>query len=155
MVAFRYDKNPDSYEEVEMSILSPSSEVLYHTWSEQGNVHITAKEDGQHDLCFNNQAKDVRLVTFQFADRYKNQHTVSREQVDPLKAQLTSLVESAAHITADMDHLKVMEWELRDLSESTNTRVMISAWVNVGTFIVAAIAKVVFLKKYFKHKKLL
>ena len=159
MLAYRYDSNPQAIQKegvgIEMSVVSPTKEVLYHSWKDKGSVYLTAKQDGQYKLCFNNQGKFLRLVTFQFADRYKDQHKVSREQVDPLTRQLQSLVESASHITADMEHLKQMEWTIRDLNEQVNTRVMVSAWVNCFMFIVACFVKVICLKRSFKHKKLL
>jgi len=127
------------------------------------NFAFTAFKDDDYDFCFSdvsNSASYPRVVTVKVrtGDPKKkiNYTEIARiEHLQPIELQARRIEDTARRIEEDFMYMKHRELTHRDTSESTNLRV--STMTAISVLIVAAlgIGQVIYLKRYFKSKKLI
>ena len=77
------------------------------------------------------------------------------EKVDTISSTLRSLEAEMREIHNGMLFLRQKEAELRDLNESTNTRVAWLSFVSLAVCIGMCVWQILYLKQFFQRKKLL
>ena len=77
-----------------------------------------------------------------------------REHLDRVGIEMKKLQELTREIHEEMLPMRKRESEMRDLNEATNSRV---AWLSVGSLLIcvgSAVTQGLYLKKFFKRRKI-
>ncbi|CAG8534390.1 363_t:CDS:2 [Paraglomus occultum] len=89
------------------------------------------------------------------AETIDQEQLAKEEKLAPLEAELKKLEQVVAEIVDEMDYLRKREARMRDTNESTNERVK---WFSLGTVLVLLSLggwQIMYLKKFFKQKRLI
>lgn len=76
-------------------------------------------------------------------------------KLKPLEVELSRLEDLSAAIVSDFAYMKQREEEMRDTNESTNNKVLYFSIFSMGCLMSLAIWQVLYLRRYFKAKKLI
>jgi hypothetical protein len=77
------------------------------------------------------------------------------EKLKPLEVELRRLEDLSESIVNDFAYMKAREEEMRDTNESTNSRVLLLSLLSMTVLITLAVWQVLYLRHYFKSKKLI
>uniref|UniRef100_A0A7S3D8Z3 GOLD domain-containing protein n=1 Tax=Palpitomonas bilix TaxID=652834 RepID=A0A7S3D8Z3_9EUKA len=148
-----------------IEVLSPSGHKMYSKKDVQtGKFSYTTVEEGTHSICFITSTKHPVVGTTQkkriyftiaagaAANDYKELAKV--EHLDPVAVELRRMEDSLAELLNDVTEMKVREMRHRDTNESTNTRVVVFSLFSMSVMIGVGVWQVMYLKSYFKAKKL-
>lgn len=110
-------------------------------------VHISAqqeiadyKENEKMQAKFEHQKK---------ADEYRDNH------LNPLEKKLDTVIMLADSVINDWDFLETREGRMRATSETTQSRVQTFSYMSITVLIVTTIVQSMYLKNYFKKRKLM
>eukprot|EP01084_Bolivina_argentea_P026736 49737_1 len=154
---FKYDRNSNVDGTIMLTVEDPFKNNKFKSEEESGSFSISVQTDGMYDFCFFNRGRTIRSVTLEIQNKFKskkNDNLVKKKHVDPLVNQMENIIASAKHLVSDLQHLKRREWEMRDLNEATNGRVLTLSFLSITIFIIVAIVNIFYLKSFFKKKKL-
>jgi p24 family protein alpha len=125
----------------------------------EGRIAFTSHMAGEHKICFrtsHNQAnRDLRLDV----DVQQGEHAIDydelakMEHLTAIEVEVRKLGDRVKGIRAEQSYQRQREAEFRDLTESTNSRVL---WWSIGQttlLVVAGVYQVLRMKKYFKSVK--
>merc|ERR1712205_5717 len=161
-VMFTYE-SPDGTH-LNLKLYDPEDTEIYSdTDSPEGSYGFTTELEGDYKACFykTDVEKDdlknhkVRLdwkTGVAVADWEK---IAKAEKVDTISSTLRSLEAEMREIHNGMLLLRQKEAELRDLNESTNTRVAWLSFVSLAVCIGMCVWQILYLKQFFQRKKLL
>lgn len=76
-------------------------------------------------------------------------------KLKPLEMELQKLEDLSASIVADFNYMKKREQEMRDTNESTNNRIFYLSIFSMLCLLGLAIWQVIYLRQFFKAKKLI
>ena len=76
-------------------------------------------------------------------------------KLKPLEGELKRLEDLSESIVQDFAHMRQREEEMRDTNESTNSRVLYFSIFSMCCLLALATWQVLYLRKYFKSKKLI
>ena len=76
-------------------------------------------------------------------------------KLKPLEVELKRLEDLSESIVQDFAHMRQREEEMRDTNESTNSRVLYFSIFSMCCLLALATWQVLYLRKYFKSKKLI
>ncbi|KAJ3144697.1 vesicle coat component [Geranomyces variabilis] len=127
---------------------------------------FTAHDDAEVFYCFTNTldtgvqpgANMKRTITLHIdtgAEAADLSEEIKNKKLRPLEIELTRLEAILSEVTAEMDELKTREMAMRDVNESTNSRVK---WFNTFTIIVllgSGAYQIAYLRRFFQAKKLI
>lgn len=77
------------------------------------------------------------------------------EKLKPIEVELKRLEDLAEAIVSDFAYMKAREEEMRDTNESTHARVTYLSVFSIGCLFALAIWQTLYLRRYFKSKKLI
>uniref|UniRef100_A0A7S0D460 GOLD domain-containing protein n=1 Tax=Micromonas pusilla TaxID=38833 RepID=A0A7S0D460_MICPS len=162
LVMFTYE-SPDGTH-LNLKLYDPEDTEIYSdTDSPEGSYGFTTELEGDYKACFYKTNVDkedlknhkVRLdwkTGVAVADWEK---IAKAEKVDTISSTLRSLEAEMREIHNGMLFLRQKEAELRDLNESTNTRVAWLSFVSLAVCIGLCVWQILYLKQFFQRKKLL
>ena len=157
---FKYDRSIHNTEvqSILMDVQDPFKTKKYESKESSGSFSINVRQEGIHDICFWNTGRNVRSVTLEIRNtlkKNKNENMIKTKHIQPLQQQMEDIVNSAQHLRNDLQHLKEREWQMRDLNEKTNERVVWFTFFSIAIFVIAGLAKIIYLKSFFTKKKLI
>eukprot|EP01083_Nonionella_stella_P159732 521440_1 len=155
---FKYDRIGESRPAIILEVRDLFQKQIFDSKEESGTFSIDVKQNGIYDICFYNTARSVRSVTLDIKNvlkRNDDDNLMKKKHVEPLTMQMEHILESAKHLTYDLEHLKQREWEMRNLNETTNSRVLTLSVVSIVMFLIVAGFQVYYLKGFFSKKKLI
>lgn len=123
-----------------------------------GKFAFTAPGEGAYACCFENKALVERTVSLSFTSGVgaKDLSEVARkEHLKPLAVELRRLEEILDEIKDEVMGLKAREALMRDINDTTNSRVRFFSLLSVFVVMTVGLWQVVHLKKYFERKKLI
>mmetsp|Transcript_66136 Transcript_66136/g.105245 ORF Transcript_66136/g.105245 Transcript_66136/m.105245 type:complete len:136 (+) Transcript_66136:278-685(+) len=132
--------------------------LKYESKEESGSFSLDVKEDAMYDVCFWNTGSGIRAVTMTISSELPSKAAgdkVKQTQVKPLQQQMDSILSMTQHLVNDLEHIKKREWEMRDLNEMTNTRLVQWGFFAILVFVAAGIFEVWYLGRFFHKKKLI
>ena len=162
LVMFTYE-SPDGTH-LNLKLYDPEDTEIYSDAdSPEGSYGFTTELEGDYKACFYKTNVDkedlknhkVRLdwkTGVAVADWEK---IAKAEKVDTISSTLRSLEAEMREIHNGMLFLRQKEAELRDLNESTNTRVAWLSFVSLAVCIGLCVWQILYLKQFFQRKKLL
>ena len=132
---------------------------------------MTSDEDDIYDFCLlshpvghhqppsaggiNPGLREVSLTMKHGVEAKNYQELAAVSQLKPLELELTKLEDLSSSIVSDFEYMKQREQEMRDTNESTNARVFYLSIFSMSCLTGLAVWQILYLKKFFKSKKLI
>ncbi|CAH0478303.1 unnamed protein product [Peronospora belbahrii] len=119
---------------------------------------FTANTGGNYAVCFrNNNDKSVRvLLDFKHGVEAKDYTEVAkREHLMPVEKELRKMEDAVDEIHREMLYMREREAMMRNTNESTNSRVLWFSFISILVLVGMGVWQVLYLKKFFKSKKLI
>ncbi|PAV59187.1 hypothetical protein WR25_24610 [Diploscapter pachys] len=128
----------------------------------KGKFAFTADEYDVFEICLSNHAPQGRhekrevSLTMKHGVEAKNYDDIAKaEKLKPLEVELRRLEDLAESIVKDFAFMRQREEEMRNTNESTNSRVLYLSVFSMLCLLGLAAWQVIFLRNYFKSKKLI
>ncbi|CAF1285810.1 unnamed protein product [Rotaria sordida] len=121
-------------------------EVCFETKSPHGQ---------QHHLSPQHTTKEVTLQLKHGIETKDYDALAKANKLKPLEVELSRLEDLSAAIVSDFAYMKEREEEMRDTNESTNNKVLYFSIFSMCCLMSLAIWQVLYLRRYFKAKKLI
>jgi len=109
----------------------------------------------QHHLAAQHTTKEVSIKIKHGIETKDYEALAKAEKLKPLEVELNRLEDLSAAIVSDFAYMKQREEEMRDTNESTNNKVLYFSIFSMGCLMTLAIWQVLYLRRYFKAKKLI
>ncbi|KAG6390389.1 hypothetical protein SASPL_148123 [Salvia splendens] len=143
-------------------VTSPYGNEIHHKEKvAHGQFAFTATEAGSYIACFSldgdQGGKKVTVgIDWKTGIAAKDWDTVARkEKIEGLELELKKLEAAVETIHDNLIRLVTREAEMRGVSETTNARVAWYSLMALAICIVASILQVLYLRRYFRKKKLI
>lgn len=143
---------------VSTTVSDAAGSVFYSkSVSSDGKFAHTASRAGEVRMCFHNSEgvsqKTISLTLSNGGKDYKE--LAKKDHLKPLEVELKRLEDTVVQISQEMKSLQEREAKMRETNDSTGRRVV---WFSVLTMLILVAltaGQIVYLKKYFKSKKLI
>ena len=109
----------------------------------------------QHHLSSEHTTKEVSIKIKHGVETKDYDALAKTNKLKPLEVELSRLEDLSAAIVSDFAYMKQREEEMRDTNESTNNKVLYFSIFSMGCLMSLAIWQVLYLRRYFKAKKLI
>eukprot|EP00667_Euglena_gracilis_P023705 EG_transcript_26871 len=152
---------------IDLKVTNPKGEAVLEAFGKDSNdFNLYTSTHGDYNFCFYNRLTGgvkqhpalKRAVTFKISvgQEAKDYDQVARkEHLKPIEVMLRMMEDAVRDVYATYYYFKQREAELRDTSESANTRALWIAIINTTVFFSFAAWQALHLKKYFVTKKLI
>jgi len=164
LVTGAYSVKEQSNVDIDIKITDTKDHVLFQK-SEitEGKFAFTLDSDDVFSVCFTSRVAgqgeadetEVDLVLKHGVEAKNYDELAKAEQLKPLEMQLRRLEDLTESIVNDFQSMKKREEEMRNTNESTNSRVLYFSVFSMVCLITLALWQVLYLKKWFKTKKLI
>eukprot|EP00054_Salpingoeca_dolichothecata_P006979 m.40844 g.40844 ORF g.40844 m.40844 type:complete len:207 (+) comp16790_c0_seq1:39-659(+) len=167
LVVGEYEISDDDSEDMEIDLEITDSRG-HHVYRKEdavsGKFAFTSDNYDVYEICFRNSAhKDVKpedhrvvtLVVKVGVEARSYDKVAKAEKLKPMEVQLRKLEDLSESIVQDFARMKKREAEHRDTNESTNERLLQFSIFSMVCLLVLAVWQVLYLKRYFKQKKLI
>eukprot|EP00053_Salpingoeca_punica_P001095 m.31940 g.31940 ORF g.31940 m.31940 type:complete len:207 (-) comp10810_c0_seq1:241-861(-) len=166
LVVGEYDITEDANSHVILEIKDSRGHPVYRKEDAlKGKFAFTSDDNDVFDICFLNNPKDADNIV----EHQRNVHldvkagvearsydkVAEAEKLKPLELELRRLEDLSESIVLDFARMKKREEEHRDTNESTNSRLLNFSIFSMVCLLVLALWQVLYLKRYFKQKKLI
>mmetsp|Transcript_22974 Transcript_22974/g.25510 ORF Transcript_22974/g.25510 Transcript_22974/m.25510 type:complete len:217 (-) Transcript_22974:55-705(-) len=158
----RAQNNPRTV--IKISVLDPDGELLVsHDAEKTGRVAFTSPAGGEHKICVltNTSSWFGQTRTFRFkmqvhygehATDYKE--VAKQEHLSAIEVEIRKLNDKIRDIRAEQEYQQTREEQFRNVSESTNGRVMWFSIFQTVILFLSGLWQIANLKSFFKSKKL-
>eukprot|EP00042_Codosiga_hollandica_P018391 m.53940 g.53940 ORF g.53940 m.53940 type:complete len:207 (-) comp48671_c0_seq2:85-705(-) len=167
LVVGEYELSPSDDQIVDLEITDSRDHPVYKKVEAlKGKFAFTSDDYDTFSICFTNRLRDqktasrglFREVTLGLktgVEARKYDEIARSEKLKPLELELRKLEDLAESVVADFARMKAREQEHRDTNESTNERLLLFSLISMGALLALAIWQVLYLKRYFRQKKLI
>lgn len=134
-----------------------------HETVEEGRFAFTTLVDGEYSICLQTNTTSwygtVRKfrfhMDFEVGEHAKDYNTIAKqEHLSAIEVEIRKLNDKIRGIRAEQDYQKKREEVFRDISESTNARVMWWSLAQTAVLLISGLWQMSRLKVFFKQKKL-
>ncbi|KAL1543841.1 transmembrane emp24 domain-containing protein p24delta4-like [Salvia divinorum] len=157
-----YDVNATVAPTITVRVTSPYGNEIHHKEKvAHGQFAFTATEAGNYMACFSldgdQGGKKVTVgIDWKTGIAAKDWDSVARkEKIEGLELELKKLEGAVESIHNNLYHLVSREAEMREVSESTNSRVAWFSLMALAISIVTSTLQILYLRRYFRKKKLI
>ncbi|KAL3638813.1 hypothetical protein CASFOL_016720 [Castilleja foliolosa] len=157
-----YDVNNTINPTMTVKVTSPYGNNLHNQKNvSHGEFAFTTTEIGNYVVCFStdgdHHGKKVTVgIDWKTGIDAKDWESVSRkEKIEGLELELKKLEDHVDTIHQNLNYLMDREAEMREVSETTNSRVARYSIMSLGLCVVVSIIQVWYLRRYFRKKKLI
>ncbi|KAG4948214.1 hypothetical protein JHK82_041396 [Glycine max] len=148
---------------ISVKVTSPYGNNLHHMENISiGNFAFTTRESGNYLACFwvghsERAGGDVSVnLDWKTGIAAKDWDSVAKkEKIEGVELQLRKLEGSVEAVHENLIYLRGREAVVRNVSESTNARVVWSSFMSLGVCIAVSVLQLWHLKRYFHKKKLI
>ncbi|CAI5736093.1 unnamed protein product [Hyaloperonospora brassicae] len=120
---------------------------------------FTAGASGVYTVCFANSHRDKAarvLLELKHGVEAKDYSEVAkREHLMPVEKELRKMEDTVEEIHREMLYLQAREAAMRNTNESTNARVLWFSFLSILVLVGMGVWQVLYLKRFFKSKKLI
>ena len=164
VVAGDYDVTVYEGVKVSLKVTDSNNHILYQNLdAKQGKFAFTTDDYDMFQICFKSEGSfkgklQPHQVTLQMKRgiEAKNYEDVAKaEKLKPLEVELRRLEDLSTEIVNAFTYMKKREEQMRDTNESTNSRVLYFSIFSMLCLIGLATWQVLYLRKFFKSKKLI
>jgi len=164
LVTGDYDISSHSGQVVDLMVIDTKGQhfVNYEN-TEKGKFAFTTDDYDVYEICFLSrvpggmraQKHEVFLQTKHGVEAKSYEGLADANKLKPLEIELKRLEDLSESIVQDFAHMRQREEEMRDTNESTNSRVLYFSIFSMCCLLGLATWQVLYLRKYFKSKKLI
>ncbi|GAB2229720.1 hypothetical protein Droror1_Dr00013972 [Drosera rotundifolia] len=147
---------------ISIKVTSPYGNDLHHRENvTHGQFAFTTSEAGNYLACFwldgAHKGADVSVsLDWRTGIAAKDWESVAKkEKIEGVELELKKLEGAVEAIHENLIYLKSREAEMRAVSEKTNSRVALFSLFSLGVCFTASVLQVVYLKHFFRKKKLI
>ena len=162
LVTGEYDVTSHEGVKVEMKVTDSSGHILYqNTEAKSGKFAFTTDSYDMFQICFlssGNVKEKIHEVNLKIKTgiEAKNYEEMAKsEKLKPLEVELRRLEDLSASIVNAFTYMKEREEQMRSTNESTNSKVLYFSIFSMMCLAGLATWQVLYLKKFFKSKKLI
>lgn len=131
--------------------------------AENGKFAFTTDKYSVYEICFISRVPpnvhglrhEVSLTVKHGPEAKSYDELAKANQLAPLEVELKRLEDLSLSIVQDFAYMRTREEEMRDTNESTNSRVLYFSIFSMCCLLGLATWQVLYLRKYFKSKKLI
>ncbi|KAG2303535.1 hypothetical protein Bca4012_062280 [Brassica carinata] len=157
------EQNPEHTPAISSKVTSPYGNNLHHQDNvTHGQFAFTTQETGNYLACFwvdssHPQANPLTLgIDWKIGIAAKDWDSVAKkEKIEGVELQLRRLDGLVQSIRENINYIKDREAEMREVSETTNSRVAWFSIMSLGVCLSVSGAQIWYLKRYFHKKKLI
>jgi len=161
LVTGDYELNDMGDQKTNLVVTDTRGHTLYKKEDvSKGKFAFTTDEYDMFEVCFetvkgHGQAREVKLDMKHGVEARNYDDIAKAEKLKPMELELRRLEDLSEAIVNDFAYMRAREEEMRDTNESTNSRVFYFSIFSMICLLGLACAQVLYLKKYFKSKKLI
>ncbi|KAK2149992.1 hypothetical protein LSH36_427g00022 [Paralvinella palmiformis] len=164
LVTGEYDISDAIGQKASLKITDSRGHVLYNKEdATKGKFAFTTEEYDMFEVCFESHMiagghgadREVYLHMKHGVEAKNYQDIAKAEKLKPLEVELKKLEDLAESIVNDFAYMRAREEEMRDTNESTHSRVLYFSIFSMGCLLALATWQVLYLRRYFKAKKLI
>ena len=167
MISAKYAVAPNPNLQLFIKIEDPNMSVIWtDNAATKGNLALTTLMGGHYTICF----LDIRTGTAQHDSESKRRVTfdlrtgldakdygdiAKKEHLEPLQLEFRKMEDLMDQLNQQLQHLRNRDFEARDTSESTNSRVIWLSAISTGLLVTLGVVQIYAFYAYLKHKKVL
>lgn len=147
----------DEPDKVRVTVKDPKKKLLYSTTlSESVEFPFTTKVPGLHKACLENRHTKPQRVEFTVSQGFPiKEYKHSEKEAGPISKQLQEAAGLLGEISREMD--MSLTREERELEEATRTEAKLATlgYCSIAILLALAIWQIIYLRSFFRSKKLL
>jgi len=161
LVTGDYDLSDAGDQKTNLIVTDTRGHTLYQKeGATKGKFAFTTDEYDMFEVCFetvkgHGQPREITLDMKHGVEARNYDDIAKAEKLKPMELELRRLEDLSEAIVNDFAYMRSREAEMRDTNESTNSRVFYFSIFSMICLLGLAAAQVLYLKKYFKSKKLI
>ncbi|KAL7633761.1 UNVERIFIED_CONTAM: hypothetical protein RMT77_015715 [Armadillidium vulgare] len=164
LVSGEYDIQQTPGQNVEIQVTDSSGQILYSkTEAGTGKFLFNTEHNDAYEICFMSRVtptvrgikQEVSIKTKHGVEAKSYERLGEAAKLKPLEVELQRLEDLSESIVQDFAYMREREQEMRDTNESTNSRVLYFSLFSLCILIGLATWQVLYLRKFFKAKKLI
>ncbi|KAM3871026.1 transmembrane emp24 domain-containing protein 10-like [Diretmus argenteus] len=165
LVTGEYEVSEQPNTKTNLKITDSSGHTLYTKEdASKGKFAFTTEDYDMFEVCFESKSPmgtgrvpdQLVILDMKHGVEAKNYEEIAKvEKLKPLEVELRRLEDLSDSIVNDFAYMKKREEEMRDTNESTNTRVLYFSVFSMCCLIGLATWQVLYLRRFFKAKKLI
>ncbi|ESO12569.1 hypothetical protein HELRODRAFT_143881, partial [Helobdella robusta] len=147
-----------------LKVVDSKGHFLYNKEdAEKGKFAFTTEEFDMFEICFESHVphgvhgldREVSLTVKRGVEAKNYADIAKAEKLKPMELELKKLEDLSEAIVSDFARMKDREEEMRDTNESTHSRVLYFSLFSMSCLLGLATWQVLYLRRYFKSKKLI
>lgn len=151
-------------QKVDLKVTDSKEHILYNREdASDGKFAFTTEDFDVYEICFFSHVpqghrgvnQECTLNTKHGAEAKSYEALGDAQQLKPLEVELRRLEDLSENIVRDFAYMQKREEEMRNTNESTNSRVLYFSLFSLGCLTGLATWQVLYLRKFFKAKKLI
>jgi hypothetical protein len=165
LVTGDYEVSEEPGQKTRLEVSDTRSHILYQKddVSGKGKFAFTTEEYDMFDVCFESKSQpgyngpDREIfLDIKHGIEAKNYDAIAKaEKLKPIETELKRLEDLSESIVNDFAFMRAREEEMRDTNESTHSRVLYFSVFSMLCLLGLATWQVLYLRRYFKQKKLI
>ncbi|CAK8682459.1 transmembrane emp24 domain-containing protein 10-like [Clavelina lepadiformis] len=164
LVTGDYDVSKQPGVKVHLKVTDSNAHILYQNEEAvTGKFAFNTDDYDMFQICFSSKADfkgkiqphEVNLVLKRGTEAKNYEEVAKAEKLKPLEVELRRLEDLSKSIVDAFSYMKKREEEMRDTNESTNSRVLYFSIFSMLCLVGLATWQVLYLRKFFKSKKLI
>lgn len=158
-LGFTFEVIEGGFLDIDVTIYDSDGAVIHHDSKTSSNQYtIEATKDGPIKYCFSNKMSTVtpKVVMFNIETARQVQSKLSGvNNQGKLDEMVKDLSNSMTSVTHELEYLAVRDRIHRQINESTNSRVVVWAWVELLILICVSLGQVVYLKRFLEVRRVI
>jgi len=148
-----------------LRVIDSKGHILYQKEeATKGKFAFTTEEYDMFEVCFESHGRPQAgpnteqevFINMKHGVEAKNYQDIAKaEKLKPLEVELKKLEDLSESIVNDFAYMRAREEEMRDTNESTHSRVLYFSVFSMFCLLGLATWQVLYLRKFFKSKKLI
>eukprot|EP00127_Corallochytrium_limacisporum_P005208 Clim_evm25s201 gene=Clim_evmTU25s201 len=158
-ITLTYEVMEGGFLDIDVSAFDPSDTQLHKSQRQSsGRVSLSARKDGRYKFCLGNEmsTRTVKTVKFDLTrSRIEPPEPLKDEQQNRLLQMVTELNEKLITIKHEQEYLEVREKIHREISDSTNSRVVMWSFFEALVIVAMTAGQIWYLRRFFENKRLM
>ncbi|MCL4121592.1 UNVERIFIED_CONTAM: hypothetical protein GTU68_050022 [Idotea baltica] len=164
LVSGEYEIQQTPGQNVEIQVTDSTHQILYSkTEASTGKFLFNTEHNDAYEICFMSKVtptvrgmkQEISIKTKHGVEAKSYEGLGEAAKLKPLEVELKRLEDLSESIVHDFSYMREREQEMRDTNESTNSRVLYFSLFSLCCLIGLATWQVLYLRRFFKAKKLI
>ena len=165
-VAPNVQADPPIQSNVQVTVTDPSRRTIFSARLDFDAPDVFAfstKRAGLHKVCFSNRGRkgapgaERRVLLDVKADIEAKDYSevIQKEHLRPLELEFFKAEDALKQVAREFNYMRKREARMRETSESTGGRIKMFGYVSISVLLLLSFWQTVYLKSFFRSKKLL